>query len=147
MSTEEESFLNWLRKDDWKHLLVGFILTYFWAIILEFTGLWFLMIIAGVLGGIFAKIGWKSFLAGFFGVLLAWLTFFGIYILNGTFFALLDLLSAIIALMLELSITIPGIIFPIMALLIGGLLGGVSALVGGFLTSIVLQIAEPEKKE
>ncbi|MHA1145824.1 MAG: hypothetical protein ACTSRW_13875 [Candidatus Helarchaeota archaeon] len=144
MSEKNESFVEWFRKDDWYHVIVGFTLAYLWGVILEFTGAWYMMFVAGAIGGIFSKVGWKSFLVGFLGVLLSWLTIFWLQMLNGSFLSLMDVLTNVIGSML--GITIPAISFFIVALLLGGILGGVGALNGGYLTSIILQLSKKDEQ-
>ncbi|MHC1590616.1 MAG: hypothetical protein ACXQS8_00860 [Candidatus Helarchaeales archaeon] len=140
---EEETFIEWFRKDDWIHVMIGLCLAYLWGIILEFTGAWYTMFIAGAIGGIFAKNGWKSFLIGFIGVFLSWLTIFGILMSNGSFFGLLNMLTNVLGSMLGISI--PAILFFIIALLLGGILGGIGAINAGFATQIILQLTKKEQ--
>ena len=146
MSVESESFFEWFKKDDWIHVIVGFVLAYLWGIILEFTTLWYLMFIAGIIGGIFAKVGWKSFLVGFGGIFCAWLTFFVIFAVTSPLLSLTILLGDLISSMVGLPFSIPPFVFPLLALIIGGAVGGLGGLNGGFVTSIVLQLTNKNEK-
>nr|MDO8108792.1 hypothetical protein [Candidatus Sigynarchaeota archaeon] len=100
------------------------------AFLLELAGIVYLMLVAGGVAGFLAKKGWKSFLAGFLGVMIAWSIYFILFAAQGPLAAFLDLIGN--------AIEMPGSILLIAAELIGGFLGGIGALVGAFLTQILL---------
>ena len=52
--------------------MVGFIISLSLALLLELTGNYFLMLLAGGVAGFFVKKGWLSFIIGFISVSLAW---------------------------------------------------------------------------
>ena len=111
-------------------VFIGFIIAFGLAMVLESTGIYLLMLVAGGIAGFFVKKGWLSFIIGFVSVALAW----GLYFV---FFAFIGPLGEFFAL-LEVIIGISGMILMVMALIFAGLMGGVAALVGAYLTQLIL---------
>jgi hypothetical protein len=124
--------------------LVGFITTVIAAVLLQLLGLlweyaWILMVAAGFLGGFLIKKAGLAFLAGLLGVLVAWLIYFIIFSFLGPLSAFANLLAGLFGL------EGMGIVVVILALvLIGGLIGGLGALNGHFIGSLLFK---PEKEE
>jgi hypothetical protein len=122
--------------------LVGFLATLAAAVLLELVGLiweyaWILMVIAGFLGGFLIKKAGLGFLAGFLGVIVAWLIYFIAFSFLGPVWAFADVLAGLFGL------EGMGFVVIILALvLIGGLIGGLGALNGHFIGSLV---SESEK--
>ncbi|MBD3227537.1 MAG: hypothetical protein GF329_05040 [Candidatus Lokiarchaeota archaeon] len=112
-----------------ERLLTGFILAFGLSLALELTGIYLLMILVGIIAGIFVKKGWHSFLVGFIGVALAW----GVYFVLFAFLGPLDELFKLIGLILGLN----GSVLMIISILIGGLLGGVGALIGAYVFQLI----------
>ena len=110
--------------------LPGFIISISLALLLELTGNYFLMLLAGGVAGFFVKKGWLSFIIGFIGVSLAWGIYFVIFAFIGPLGEFLDLIGSIIGM--------SGVILLILSLIIGGLLGGIGALVGAYVIQLVL---------
>ncbi|MHA1961565.1 MAG: hypothetical protein ACW99U_15190 [Candidatus Thorarchaeota archaeon] len=102
----------------------GYMTTLLLAFILQQTGLWILMIPAGVLGAVFTKRILHAFAAGFLGVGTAWsfiflfLNYYGQAYVVGEFFATLIGAPGFGRFIVSLSI------------LIGGLLGGSGGVAG-----------------
>jgi hypothetical protein len=113
-----------------ENIVAGFLVAIALGFLLDLTGLWFLMLIAGAACGFLAKQGLKSFIVGFAGIVVAWGIYFVDYTIASSFFKFVDLIGT--------AIGLPGEILVIVALLIGGSLGGVGALVGAFTTQLVL---------
>lgn len=122
--------------------LVGFIATLAAAVLLELIGLlweyaWILMVVAGFLGGFLIKKAGLGFLAGFLGVIVAWLIYFIAFSFLGPVWAFADTLAGLFGL------EGMGFVVIILALvLIGGLIGGLGALNGHFIGSL---LSESEK--
>ncbi|MFX1565946.1 MAG: hypothetical protein ACFFCH_08150 [Promethearchaeota archaeon] len=68
-----------------KHnILVGFLLCFFIALFIQFTGYGILIVIAGILTGFLMKNTLRAILISFLGGFLAWLALFGIMAVNST---------------------------------------------------------------
>jgi len=111
-------------------ILVGFITASGLAFLLELTGIYLLMLLAGGVAGFFVKRGWLSFIIGFISVTLAWGIYFIVFALIGPLSEFFALIGSIIG--------ISGLILMILSLIIGGLLGGFGALVGAYITQLTL---------
>lgn len=102
------------------------IISYVGGLLLTFTTIWQLCIIPPVIAGFLikkkARFAWW---AGFFGILLAWLTFILYFMATQPVAQLIDILIQII-------IGSPGLGFiaVVLALLIGGLVGGTGSFIG-----------------
>jgi len=124
--------------------LVGFIATLVAAILLQLLGLvweyaWILMVAAGFLGGFLIKKAGKAFLAGLLGVSVAWLIYFIIFSFLGPIWEFSNLLAELFGL--------PGmgiVVILISLVLIGGLTGGLGALNGHFIGSILFESGKEE---
>ncbi|MFX0141013.1 MAG: hypothetical protein ACFFDN_45660 [Candidatus Hodarchaeota archaeon] len=113
-----------------EQIFIGFIIAFTLAILLELTGLYLLMLLAGGVAGFFVKKGWLSFIIGFMSVALAWGTYFIVFVFIGPLGEFFELIGSIIG--------ISGVILMILSLIVGGLLGGVGALVGAYITQLTL---------
>ncbi|MFW9769162.1 MAG: hypothetical protein ACFFF9_17300 [Candidatus Thorarchaeota archaeon] len=102
----------------------SFLITTPIAIILQFSGYWQLMILAGMLGGVFVKRHIHAFIAGFLGVATAWSILFVVLVAIAQAYVVGEVLAALIG-MAGFGRFIVSI-----SILIGGLLGGSGALVG-----------------
>ena len=107
------------------------------ALVLQMTGHWVLMILAGAIGALTVKRMRHAFLTGFLGVALAWSILFVILntfsqaYLVGEFFATLIGLPGFGRFIVSLSI------------LIGGLLGASGAIVGRAFIELVGEMRQP----
>jgi hypothetical protein len=110
--------------------IVGFITGFTLAFLLELTGIYLLMLLAGCATGFFVKRGWLSFIIGFVSVALAWGTYFIVFALICPLGEFVELIGSIIG--------ISGTILIVLSLIIGGLLGGIGALVGAYVTQLAL---------
>ncbi len=115
----------------------GFLLTALFALPLQLTGQWILMILAGVIGSLTVKRMRHAFLVGFLGVAGAWSiifvvlnTFAQAYVV-GEFFATLIGLPGFGRWIVSISI------------LIGGFLGASGAIVGRAVVELVEEIRQP----
>ncbi len=111
-------------------IFVGFIISFVLALYLEITGIYLLMLLVGGVAGFFVKKGWLSFIIGFMSVALAWGIYFIFFAFIGPLGEFFELIGSIIG--------ISGVILMILSLIIGGLLGGVGALVGAYTTQLIL---------
>jgi len=119
--------------------LIGFFTTLIAAVLLQLLGMlweyaWILMVVAGFLGGFLIKKAGMAFLAGFAGVVGAWLIYFVAFSFLGPIWEFSDLLSGLFGLE-EM-----GIVVIILTLaIIGGLIGGLGALNGHFIGSLLFR--------
>jgi hypothetical protein len=114
-----------------ERILIGFISSLLLGLVLELTGIYLLMLLAGFIGGIFVKKGWHSFIIGFLSIASAWEIYFIIFsFVSGKMDDLLVIVGNLIG--------IQGGIILMLTIIIGGLLGGVGALVGAYITQIIL---------
>ncbi len=111
-------------------IFVGFITAFALAFFLELTGIYLLMLLAGCATGFFVKKGWLSFIIGFVSVALAWGIDFIVFAFIGPLGEFFELIGSIIG--------ISGAILMVLSLIIGGLLGGIGALVGAYITQLTL---------
>lgn len=119
-----------------QNFLVGFIVTLGIGLLLQLFGFiwayaWILMVIAGFMGGFLIKASGLGFLAGFLGIICNWLIYFLILMFQGPFFEFATLIANI------LGLGDLGIVIIILALIIGGLIGGLGGLNGHFVASLI----------
>ncbi len=124
--TEQQSFL------------VSFLVTVLVAGLLQILGMvwtyaWILMVGAGFLGGFLVKKGGKGFLVGFLGVIVAWLIYLLVFMVISPFYQFADVLAGLFGL------SGMGIVVIVLALLIGGLVGGFGGLNGGFIAAMMVE--------
>ncbi len=109
------------------------VLTIVFGIVLQFSGQWVLMLIAGALGALFVRRIRKAFLVGFLGVGLAW----------GILFAYLSVTAQAMAVanifigLLGESLVGLGIIVILISVIIGALLGGFGGMLGRALYELI----------
>ena len=117
--------------------LIGLLVTAVAAGLLQLIGLywtyaWILMVAAGFLGGFLVKKWGKGFLAGFLGVIVAWAVYFLVYSFIGPLWAFADTLAGLFGL------SGMGFVVIILSLvMVGGLIGGLGALNGYFVASLL----------
>ena len=98
------------------------------ALLFVYTGMWQLAFFAGLFAGILGKKGRRDFGLGFLGVGLAWaghLLWFYLFFPAGE-------LASLFAEILGLSAGM-GFLLPVLAVLIGGIAGGLGGLTGAYL--------------
>ncbi|MHA1271651.1 MAG: hypothetical protein ACTSPY_17800 [Candidatus Helarchaeota archaeon] len=110
-------------------IIPGLVISFILALPLELIH-FLMMLVAGAFAGILIKKGWISFVIGFIGISLAWGVYFIIFSVIGPLDLLLSIIGSLIG--------IPGFLLIIIAILIGGLLGGFGAMIGGFIMQMVL---------
>ncbi len=91
------------------------------GILLQLTGLWILMLLAGGVGALFTRSLKRSFTAGFLGVGLAWTILFIYLILTSHALEIADFFIAL------LGLSGLGWLVIVISIIIGGLLGGFGA--------------------
>lgn len=103
------------------------------AIVLVYTGIWQLAFVAGYVGGFLGKRGRRDFALGFLGVAFAW----GGHLVWVYAFAQGGAVASLLAEILGLSAG-AGVVVPILTLLIGGIVGGLGALLGAYAGQLTL---------
>ena len=98
------------------------------GIILQLTGAWFTMLVAGVIGALFTRTYLKSFLAGFMGVSIAWTVLYVYLMLTAQASEIAEFFIGL------LGLTGMGWLVFVIGILLGGLLGGFG---GGFGRSLI----------
>ncbi len=112
------------REHSWRNVLFAvFVL----AILLVFTGVWQLAFLAGYVGGFLGKRPRRDFLLGFLGTAFAWAGHILWFYLTAPVGRITEIFVQILGLGAGAAI-----IVPILALLIGGLTGGLGALLGAY---------------
>ena len=116
--------------------LIGLIITTVTGFLLQLFGFiweyaWLLNLVAGFLGGFLVKSGGKSFLVGFLGIICSWGIYFIIWAFQGPFLTFANIIASI------MGLGDLGVIIIFMALLIGGILGGLGGLNGYFVSIFV----------
>ncbi len=122
--------------------LVGFLFVTILGFLFQLAGWWYLMLLAGGIGGfIMKKPGWLSFLVGFLAIGLVWLGFFLYFMIIGPVFELTVLITSIIGL-LE---SFPAALI-LVTLIVGGLLGGLGSLNGSYISAIISSTDQQAKE-
>jgi len=118
------------------------IITCLTAILLTLTGVWQLIVVAGLLGGLFTKRAKKGVQIGFLGVFSAWLILFILYSVSLRTVYFFDYwLLEIMGLPVNFSF-----LFMVIASLIGGCFGGLGGLNGVYINHLVLErLSQSEK--
>lgn len=116
--------------------LVGLLVSLGLGLLLQLFGFiwvyaWILMVVAGFMGGFLIKSSGLGFLAGFLGVLGSWLIYFIIYMFQGPFLDFANLVASVLGLG-EL-----GFVVILLALIIGGVIGGLGGLNGHFIAELI----------
>jgi hypothetical protein len=113
--------------------IFGLIVTILLSAVLELSGMWWTMIIAGFVGGFLVKRAVKGFAVGLVGVLIGWALYF-------VAFWIIAPSSASVAFS-------EAPLFVGLALVLGGTLGALSGTAGALASALMLsQAKEPEKK-
>ena len=124
----KKSILAFLRREN---VVLGLVVSTGLAMVLELAGVFWLMVVAGGVAGFLVKRGWLSFVIGFASIAIGW----GIYLIafaaTSPFHRFLGIVGAALA--------APGEIVVLAALVIGGLMGGLGALVGAYMTQLAIK--------
>ncbi|NVM55309.1 MAG: hypothetical protein HWN66_16500 [Candidatus Helarchaeota archaeon] len=108
----------------------------------ELAGWWYLMLLAGGLGGFFMKKnGLLSFVIGFIGIALVWSMFFIYFMIIGPIFELTALITSLLG-FLE---AVPNVLI-LITVVIGGLLGGLGAVNGTYIANLIYDRKTPSKE-
>jgi hypothetical protein len=136
MDTErmKKSVLAFVRREN---VVLGLVVATGLAMLLELTGVYWLMIVAGGVAGFLVKRGWRSFLIGFAAVVIGW----GVYLLA---YASTSPLQRFLGLV-GTALGMPGEVVVVATLVIGGLMGGLGALVGAYVTQLAIMDRSPSK--
>ncbi len=121
---------------------VGFLFITILGFLFQLAGWWYLMLLAGGIGGfIMKKSGILSFLIGFLAIGLIWLCFFIYFLIIGPLFELTALITSILGFLESFPIAL--ILF---TLFIGGLLGGLGSLNGNYISAIIYSTDQQSKE-
>jgi hypothetical protein len=101
------------------------------AMVLELAGVFWLMIVAGGVAGFLVKRGWLSFFVGFAAIAIGW----GVYLVVFASTSPLQRFLGIVGTVLGM----PGEVVVLATLVIGGLMGGLGALVGAYVTQLAIK--------
>jgi hypothetical protein len=130
----KKSILAFLRREN---VVLGLVVSTALAMVLELAGIYWLMIVAGAVAGFMVKKGWLSFIIGFAAIAIGWGVYLIVYAATSPFQRFLDIVGA--------AIGIPGEVVVLATLVIGGLLGGIGALVGAYVTQLAIPDRSPTK--
>jgi len=121
---------------------VGFLFIAILGFLFQLAGWWYLMLLAGGIGGfIMKRSGILSFIIGFLAIGLVWLCFFIYFMIIGPIFELTALITAILGFLESFPSAL--ILF---TLLIGGLLGGLGSLNGSYISAIIYSPDQQSKE-
>jgi hypothetical protein len=113
--------------------LVGILVCFPLAFIFLYIPVWQLVVILGIIGGLFAKETKKSALVGLIGVCAGWGTYALIQIIAGDIEILFDQVGVVI-----IGSEGFGIVFILLAIIIGGVLGLFGAIIGCSIRNLLL---------
>nr|KXH72546.1 MAG: hypothetical protein AM324_07255 [Candidatus Thorarchaeota archaeon SMTZ1-83] len=109
------------------------------ALVLQITGFWILMILAGTVGGLFTKRLPHAFIAGFLGVAVAWSILFLIQNTFAQAYVVAEFFATLIG-MPEAGRWIVSL-----SILLGGFLGGSGGLVGRAMVELAEEFTSKKK--
>ncbi len=125
--------------------LVGLVLVVISGTLFEMAGWWYLMLLAGGIGGfIMKRSALASLLIGFVGIALVWSGFFIYFDIIGPLGEFTVLISSLLSSILGFALT-PELLI-IITVVIGGLLGSLGALNGTFIAKIIYPPESSEKE-
>ena len=112
---------------------VGFLFIAILGFLFQLAGWWYLMLLAGAIGGfIMKKSGILSFIIGFLAIGLVWLCFFIYFMTIGPIFELMALITSILGFLESFPVGLM-----LATLIVGGLLGGLGCLNGSYISAII----------
>lgn len=125
---------------------LGLIFIIVLGFLFELAGWWYLMLLAGGLGGfLMKKNGLLSFVLGFLGIALVWSCFFIYFMIIGPLFELTILIGTLMGSFLSFLETMPNLLI-VITIIIGALLGGLGAMNGTFMAQIIYYKEEPKEE-
>ncbi len=124
----KKSVLAFMRREN---VVLGLVVSTGLAMVLELTGVYWLMIVAGGVAGFLVKKGWLSFIIGFAAVAIGW----GVYLIVYTTTSPLQYFLGLVGKAMDM----PGEIVVLATLVIGGMMGGLGALVGAYVTQLAIK--------
>jgi hypothetical protein len=113
--------------------LIGILVCYILAFIFIYIPVWQLVIIPGIVGGLFTKDTKKSALVGLIGVCAGWGTYALINIIVGDVAMLFDQVGVVIA-----GVEGIGFVFIILSIIIGGVIGLFGSIIGCSMRNLML---------
>ncbi len=108
------------------------------AIILQFSGAWVTMLIAGALGALFTRRHRTAFFAGFIGVAIAWTVIFVYLSLTAQALVIAEFFIGL------LGLSGMGWLVIVISVLLGALLGGFGGLLGRSVVELVDELIPSE---
>ena len=114
-----------------ENIVLGLVVSTGLAMVLELAGVYWLMIIAGGVAGFLVKRGWLSFIIGFAAIVIGWGVYLIVYAATSPLQRFLGIVGN--------ALGLPGEIVVFATLVIGGLMGGLGALVGAYVTKMALE--------
>ena len=112
---------------------LGFLFIAILGFLFQLAGWWYLMLLAGGIGGfIMKKSGILSFLVGFLAIGLVWLSFFIYFMTIGPIFEFMALITSILGFLEDFPIGLM-----LATLIVGGLFGGLGSLNGIYISAII----------
>ncbi len=127
----EEKVLAFLK--DEHNYLIGFLCVILFGFLFELAGWWYLMLLAGGFAGFLVKkSALYNFLISFVGIALVWFCFFIYFMIIGPLFEF----TALIASVLGMLVASPNLLI-LITIVMGALLGGLGALNGTYIASLV----------
>lgn len=109
------------------------------AVVLQFSGAWAAMLIAGVFGGFFTRRYLRAFLAGFLGVGIAWSIMFLYLVATTPALAIAGFFIGLLGLSENLGVAVI-----LIAIMVGALLGGFGAILGRTVCELVARLSSRE---
>jgi len=123
--------------------LVGLVIIVIFGTLFELAGWWYLMLLAGGLGGfIMKRSALASLVIGFIGITLVWSGFFIYFMMIGPLLEFTALIGTILG---SIFAEMPNILI-VITIVIGGLLGGLGALNGTYIARIIYPKELTEQK-
>ncbi len=124
----KKNILAFLRREN---VIFGLVSSTGLALVLELAGVFWLMVVAGGVAGFLVKRGWLSFVIGFAAVAIGWGVYLIVFAVTSPFQRFLGIVGG--------ALGAPGELVVFAALIIGGMMGGLGALVGAYVTQLTLK--------
>ncbi len=126
--TTKETIQAFLRR---KNVVLGLVASTGLAMVLDLAGVFWLMVVAGAVAGFLVKRGWLSFVVGFASIAIGWSIYLIAFAVTSPFQRFLGIVGG--------ALGAPGELVVFAALVIGGLMGGLGALVGAYVTQLAIK--------
>ncbi|RDE15909.1 MAG: hypothetical protein C4K49_05535 [Candidatus Thorarchaeota archaeon] len=122
-------------------LVPAIIIATIFAIVLELSGSWVTMLIAGILGSLFTRTSKRAFLVGFVGVAIAWTLLFAYLSFSASALEIADFFIGL------LGLSGMGMLVIVISVLLGALLGGFGGLLGRNAVQLIDEALHEPAKE